>query len=230
VDELDGRSHVRSQSTRRRAGWAGVAIVAFGVLVLAGSACGSTSTASGASSTVTTIGDGAVADTSQTTPRLSVAAPLLAAKPTCPVSVTTISTILGARVHEEPSGASGSCAFDSIPGGQGLSPAEIRVVIEVGPNDLSSLYGFFSPQVAKGLPSCRPYRLVDQPVLGPGAFETTCGATATAGPSSADEYFPLQDHRQLTVTVNRGLGVPDHQVATCEAEIAALVKLIHASW
>jgi hypothetical protein len=207
-----------------------MAFIGLGALLLGLSACGSTSTASAPSSTVTTVGAGAVADTSHPTPGLSGSVTLLASKPTCPVTATTMSTILGTRVYEEPLGAPGSCAFDSTPGGRGFGASEVRVVIQVGPNDLSSMYGFFAPQAAKGVTGCRPYRVVRRSDLGPGGFETICGATKTAGPSSADEYFPLQDHRQLTVTVNRGLGVADHDVVTCERQITATVKQIHTSW
>jgi hypothetical protein len=153
---------------------------------------------------------------------------LLAPGPTCPLDAAAVSSIVGAVVHEE-GRPDGSCAFDTTAGGQGLQPSEIRVSIQKTPDDLSSVYRYFAQKTADESASCRPFRLLRRPDLGPGAFETACGATATLGPSSADDFIPADDGA-VTVTVNRGLSVRDHSISLCQAELATLVALIRRSW
>jgi len=233
VDELEGRFDVPGQSARRSARAVMAMISGLLAASLSVSACGQAPGTPVASSDPTTAGTGSVTDTSHIV-RATATPPPLTATARCPLTAALVSSITGVRVYERASIPSGSCVFDSKAGGTGLGPSEVRVVVQTGTDDLGSLYSYFSQQRAGGLPSCQPFRLLRRPDLGPGAFETLCGAASSAptssGPASADDYLPLQDHRQLTVTVNRGVAVRDHRLVTCEAQTAAIVKQIAASW
>ena len=231
MDDDDRRSDVLGSAKRH-------GVVAVLCIVLLGvPACGGSPAASLTSDGAPTLPS--VTAPPPTSPPSKPALPSSAASPSttllkpgagCPVSAATVTSITGTRVYGESSTSAGSCAFDSLAGGRGLLPSEIRVDIQIGSNDLPSLYAYFAPLTAKGVAGCRPFEVLRRPDLGPGAFETLCAATPTAGPSSADDFLPLKGHRALTVTVNRGVGVRDHSVAACAAEVAALLRRIRAAW
>jgi hypothetical protein len=225
VDDFEGHltarvpSNQRAPVGRRRwsALWSGPLFV--GLIGLA--ACG-TSVAAQKTSVAGGPGPGpaAAAPTSTT---------LVPRATTCPLTAQAVSSIVGVRVYEQPAVPAGSCAFDSSRTGHGLTPKEVRVDVETGTDDLAALYTFFAQRSATDFSSCRPFRLERRSDLGAGGFETECGATPTSGPASVDDYLPTQDRGQLTVTVNRGSAVPDHSVATCARESAAIVALIRRS-
>jgi len=219
VDQLDCRPAFSGRTAGpnlRAVVWLGL----VGVLLVGTAACGQNGGLPKlGSSGGTTVAAGSVP-----------ASPLLAPTSTCPLTAAAVASVVGVSVHEEVTVPAGSCAFDSTAGGQGLEPSEIRVNIQTGPNDLASLYRFFAQESSTGQPSCQPFEVIRRPDLGAGAFETACGATATLGPSSADDYLPTQNSGQLTVTVNRGLDVGDHRLAACKAETEAILGLIRKSW
>jgi hypothetical protein len=229
VHKLDWRPAVRCRSAGGHLGfvlWLGV----VGVLLAAASACGQNGGLPKlASSGVTTIAAGSVPGNSTTTSPPGNGG-LLTPGAHCPLTAATVSAVVGVHVYAQPGKPAGSCSFDSLPDGQGLEPSEVRVIIQTGPDDLISLYGFFVQQSVKGMPGCDPFQVDRRPDLGPDAFETECGATPTLGPSSADEYLPIGGNGQLTITVNRGLAASDHGVGACLSETATILRLVREAW
>jgi hypothetical protein len=235
VLKLDWRPGVRGRSAESHLGCAFRLGVAGMLLLLAAAAgCGQNAglprlASSGATTSAASSVPGGSTPPTTTSPPAGTGT-LLTPGPHCPLSAATVSSVVGVHLYEEPADPPGSCSFDSVPGGQGLQSSEIRVNIQTGDDDLISLYGFFVRESAQGMPGCEPFRVDRRPDLGPDAFETACGATATLGPSSADDYLPTNGSGQLTITVNRGLAVSDHRVATCLAETATILRLVRAAW